>query len=255
MKRIIFTLFAFYIAVSPLLATDAALKNLLVSIEKYEISPLDFAERDVEKLGNLLQTRYNFTSQTCIDTATDDRSPDAPMRSVMGKIESWCSTLGNDDTAILYLAGHGVKDENGKLYLAMINFNRRNFDQAAIPLEWIREQYGNSKAKHKLLLLDTCYSGTAKSADFNQAGASEAGKVFSNLKNVVIITSSRDNEKSWLWKDEKHSLFTYWLIEAFKGHADSDGDRVLTCEELIKYLEDNVSWSADVALGKVGGES
>ncbi|MCL2120565.1 MAG: hypothetical protein FWH27_19300 [Planctomycetaceae bacterium] len=46
----------------------------------------------------------------------------------------------------------------------------------------------------------------------------------------------------------KHSLFTYWVIEAFKGHADLDGDRVLTFNELEQYLKTNVPWAAQIAV-------
>ncbi|MDR1141447.1 MAG: caspase family protein [Planctomycetaceae bacterium] len=233
-------------------AKAAAFQCLLVSIEKYELAPLDFAEGDVGQLAQTLMNRYDCLAQACIDTVTTvgDTGEVAAQKSIMRKIETWCKSLGAEDNAVLYLAGHGVKDENGKLYLAMINFNRKNFETAAIPLEWIREQFGKCGGKNKLLLIDTCFAGESKSVDFEQANSGDVSGSFAELKNVVTIASCRENEKSWLWGDAKHSLFTYWLIEAFKGHADADGDRIVTCDEIVRYLQDNVSWTAAAALEK-----
>ena len=248
MKRTILTLFFLFI---PSLAfPQTRLQSLLVSIEKYDLAPLDYAENDVTRFANVLMTRYNGSAQVCIDTPNNERGGDAPMRAVMKQIEDWCRWIGDNDTAVLYLAGHGVKDADGKLYLAMINFDTKNFKTAAIPLSWIRDCFGKAKGKHKLLLLDTCFAGTAKSVDFAQAGGAESAAVFADLKNIVVIASSRANEKSWLWGDAKHSLFTYWVIEAFKGHADANNDQKVSCNEIIKYLQTNVPTTAKNVLNK-----
>ncbi len=235
-----------------LFATEPTFKCLLVSVEKYELAPLDYAENDIGQLAQILMQRYDCQAQACIDSAAllGETGDDVARKSVMRKIEAWCRSLKDDDTALLYLAGHGVKDEAGKLYLAMINFDRQNFETAAIPLEWIRDLFEKASGKSKLLLVDTCFAGTAKSVDFQQADSGDVSGSFAAMKNVVTIASCRANEKSWLWGDAKHSLFTYWLIQAFKGHADLDADRNVTCDELVTYLQDNVSWVARAALDK-----
>lgn len=248
----ILALFVFWIASPSLFATESSFKALLVSIEKYDLAPLAFAGQDIEKFSVVLMARYGCETQSCINNAalSTESGEDLPMRSVMRKIEEWCKKLSNDDSAVLYLAGHGVKDGGGKLYLAMTNFNRNNFDTAAIPLEWIRDQFGKCNGKSKLLLIDTCFAGTSRNIDFEQATSGEISGAFADLSNVSTIASCREDEKSWLWMEMKHSLFTYWLIEAFKGHADLNGDRVLTFNELVQYLNNNVPWAAQVALDK-----
>ncbi len=246
MKR--FLLCVSFLALFVISAEAATFKALLVSIEKYELAPLDFAENDVGKLATVLMSRYDCQAQACIDTATsgDDSAKD----SIMKRIREWCDLLHDDDTAILYLAGHGVKDEQGKLYLAMTDFSRDNFDTAAIPLEWIRRQFEGCDGKNKLLLIDTCFAGTGKSIDFGQATIEEVSASFSGMKNVVSIASCHGDEKSWLWGETKHSLFTYWLIEGLKGHADRNGDQHITVDELFEYLNENVSWAARKSLDK-----
>ena len=250
MRRTIFTLFAFWMTSFALFAAESNFKALLVSIEKYDIAPLDFATNDIEKFQVILAARYDCVPQVCVDTEAgiNDTGEDAAKESVMRKIENWCKGLTADDTAILYLSGHGVKDDSGNFYLAMINFDRKNFETAAIPLKWIRDQFGQCKGKSKMLFIDTCFAGTAKNFDFEQINSGDMSGTFAGLKDIVTIASCRSDEKSWLWSDAKHSLFTYWLIEAFKGHADLDGDRTLTCEEIVQYLQNNVPLVAKIAL-------
>ena len=226
----------------------ANIKSLLISIEKYELAPLDYAKNDIGNLATLLMARYDCQAQACIDTAATGY--ESPKSSIENKIRSWCELLLPRDTAILYLAGHGVKDDNGRLYLAMTDFNRQNHDAAAIPLDWIRDQFEKSDAKNKLLLIDTCFAGTNKSIDFEQATIDEVNASFSNMKSVVTVASCQGDEKSWLWGDAKHSLFTYWLIEGLKGHADRDGNQQVALDELVQYLQENVAWVARKALEK-----
>ncbi len=252
MRYVIFVLLAFFAVSPPLFAIETPFKCLLVSIEKYDLAPLAFAGQDIEKFSVTLMARYGCEAQSCINNAamSTESGEDLPRRSVMRKIEDWCKRLSAEDTAVLYLAGHGVKDGEGKLYLAMTNFDRKNFETAAVPLEWIRDQFGQCNGKNKLLLIDTCFAGTSKSVDFEQANSGEISGAFADLSNVATIASCREDEKSWLWMEMKHSLFTYWLIEAFKGHADLNGDRVLTFNELVQYLNNNIPWAAQIALEK-----
>ncbi|MDR0328642.1 MAG: caspase family protein [Planctomycetaceae bacterium] len=259
MKRLIFAFLLLWTVSSAAFAEnifEKPFKCLFVSIEKYENAPLDFADNDLEKFVSLLTTRYNCQAEACIDrvqskTYTGDA---AAQISIMDKIEGWCGRIGENDTALLYLSGHGVKDDDGKLYLAMTNFNQKNFDTAAIPLEWIREKFEECEGKSKLLLIDTCFAGTStgtsKSIGFEQVNSGDVSGSFADMKNVVTIASCRENEKSYLWGEAKHSLFTYWFIEALKGHADDDGDRIITCGELVAYLQDKVSWVADSVLSQ-----
>ena len=251
MKHFIIFLIALFSFRSAIPAAEPTFKSLLVSIQRYELAPLDFVDNDIEKLAFILMTRYDCQSQACIDNAPlpGETGKGVPKKSIMRKIESWTKSLGEEDTALLYLTGHGVKDAEGKLYLAMIDFDTENFDTAAIPIAWIRDQFDN-KGKNKLLLIDTCFAGTDKSIDFKQATSGEISKSFADQKNIVTIASCQENEKSWTWGEAKHSLFTFWLIEAFKGHADLDNDRVITCNELVRYLKNNVPWVAQTALGR-----
>ena len=223
------------------------LKTLLVSIEHYDMAPLAYGQNDIKELSTLIQLRYGGQSQAVIDQpagiSSTSEGPDSYKVSVEEKIKEWCESLVTEDLAILYLAGHGVSNSDGELFLPMVNFDGTNFETAAIPMEWIREQLERSASQCKLILLDTCFAGKEKSANpFAAADAERMAGVFGELPGVATLASSRGDQKSWLWRDREHSLFTYWVIEAFKGNADLDGDQVITITELFDYLDEQVYW-------------
>ncbi|MDO4583373.1 MAG: caspase family protein [Planctomycetia bacterium] len=222
---------------------EVNMQVLLISIENYELAPLQYASNDIEKLSSLFQTRFGAVSRAVIDRPNTGNDYKTAMEKV---ISEWCQNLKEKDTCILYLAGHGVVGPDERLYLPMVDFNRRNFDTAAIPMEWIREQLAQAKGKCKLILLDTCFAGTGKSFDdFALSNSEEMAKTFETLPKVATLASSRADQKSWLWQERKHSLYTFWLIEGFRGNADLNNDMTLDVDELFNYLEENIAWVSE----------
>ncbi|MDO4575856.1 MAG: caspase family protein [Planctomycetia bacterium] len=222
---------------------EVNMQVLLISIENYELAPLKYAKNDIEKLSSLFQTRFGATSRAVIDRPNAGKDYKKAMEKVLSE---WCKSLKEKDTCILYLAGHGVVGPDERLYLPMVDFNRRNFDTAAIPMAWIREQLAQAKGKCKLILLDTCFAGTGKSLDdFAISNSEQMAKTFETLPKVATLASSRADQKSWLWQERKHSLYTFWLIEGFRGNADLNNDLTLDVDELFNYLEENIAWVSE----------
>ena len=220
--------------------TEVHLNVLLISIEGYDLEPLRYASHDIEKLSTLFQTRFGAASKAVIDFSKTF-SELSNKQGIESEITKWCNHLTEQDTAVLYIAGHGLVGPDKRLYLPMTDFDRKNFDTACIPMEWIRDKLSNAKAKAKLVLLDTCYAGVGRDLETVElTNAEEVAHTFDNLQNVVTLASSRGDQKSWLWTERKHSLYTFWLIEGFRGNADKNNDRLLELEELFKYLDENV---------------
>lgn len=219
---------------------EVHMKVLLISIENYEKAPLKYATNDIEKLSSLFQTRFGAISRAIIDRPVSGTDYKASMEKA---ISEWCADLKDEDTCILYLAGHGVVGPDDRLYLPMVDFNLKNHDTAAIPMQWIRDKLAGAKGKCKLILLDTCFAGTSRSLeDFKISNSEQMAKTFDDLPKVATLASSRGNQKSWLWMERKHSLYTYWLIEGFRGNADTNNDLVLDISELFNYLDKNIAW-------------
>ncbi|MDD3587530.1 MAG: caspase family protein [Thermoguttaceae bacterium] len=222
------------------------LNVLFVSIENYELAPLQYVSNDIEKFSALLQTHYGCKSRAVVDYPRSMKRNDKPefyRDAVQKEIKNWGNSLSRSEIGILYLAGHGITDSKGKLCVPMVNFNGANYDDATIPLDWIRSVLNHTDAKCKLILLDTCFSGNSKgNLDTRICKPAQMVKAFDGLSKTATLASSTDQQKSWIWARMKHSLFTFWLIEAFRGNADLDNDCMITIDELYRYVEENVSW-------------
>src|SRR3954466_9563846 len=64
-----------------------------------------------------------------------------------------------DDLTLLYFTGHGLKDDDGRLYLAMINTRRDSLLFTGLSATSISEAMDQCASRRKVLILDCCYSG------------------------------------------------------------------------------------------------
>jgi hypothetical protein len=64
-----------------------------------------------------------------------------------------------DDLTLLYFTGHGLKDDDGRLYLAMTNTRRESLLFTALSGEQIDHAMEACASQRKVLVLDCCYSG------------------------------------------------------------------------------------------------
>ncbi len=146
---------------------------------------------------------------------------------------------------LVYFSGHGFRDNDGKLYLAPIDCDPADAAPTGVAVEWFRGQLASCKAKTKLLVLDACHAGTEKGEDDRRSvSAKDLGTPFRDLEGVVTLASSTTDEKSQIWEEKQQSLFTYWLNQGLKGHADRDADAAVTIDELYDYVFRNVTHSA-----------
>jgi hypothetical protein len=145
-----------------------------------------------------------------------------------------------DDLLVLYFSGHGIRDEVGRLYLAVKNTIRSRLRSTAIKSEYIREAMDQSRSKRQVLILDCCNSGAfaqgtkaATGVSFGTATAFEVGY------GSIILTASDSMQFAWegnkVIGETQNSLFTHFLIEGLKGEADNDGDGQITVDELYDY--------------------
>ncbi|MEU4234993.1 caspase family protein [Nonomuraea sp. NPDC026600] len=76
---------------------------------------------------------------------------------------------GNDLT-LLYFTGRGLKDDDGRLHLAMRNTRRDSLIFTAISGEQIDYAMERCASRRKVLILDCCYSGAYPAGRLTKAG-------------------------------------------------------------------------------------
>lgn len=96
-----------------------------------------------------------------------------------------------------------------------------------IPFYEIKQIISKSRARRKVLILDSCRSGSI--ADTN-------GLVKDKLTQVVVFTSSRGTQDSWETRGKRNSVFFTLLLKGLRGKADYNRDKKVTASELYKYV-------------------
>ena len=152
-----------------------------------------------------------------------------------------------DDLLLLYFSGHGVKDEQGHLYLALRDTETGLLAGSAIETAFITGRMDRSFSKRQVLVLDCCHSGAvahgAKAAQGVSVGTAEAFE--GTGLGRVVLTATDSTQYAWegdqVIGDAQNSLFTHFLVEGLKtGAADKDEDGVVTVDELYDYVREQV---------------
>ncbi|MBZ5555100.1 MAG: tetratricopeptide repeat protein [Acidobacteriia bacterium] len=166
---------------------------------------------------------------------------------VMHEIEKFYRSRTRDDLLPLYFSGHGLKDEDGKLYLAALNTDPQWLRSTAIPDHFVNEVMAGSRSKRQVLLLDCCYSGAFAKALLAKGEANVVLKDHFEGRGRVLLTASdavQYSFESGIFEsavESSGSVFTQTLVEGLRsGEADQDGDGVVSLDELYDFVHDRV---------------
>jgi hypothetical protein len=222
---------------------------LLIGCERYQhANPLRYINNDVREISTTLHTyggigRDHILEMT--DVALNEKR--RPLKDNMAaEIPEWLKRSGPNDTMIVYFSGHGFRDADGKLYLAPLDIKPDDPGSTGLSVDWLRRQIAACPAKFKLLIIDACHAGSEKGEEDKGVAASDLIRDFADVEKVATIASSRADQVSQIWDDKEQSLFSYWLKQGLKGHADGgDGDGNVDIHELFKYVERQVSFTAE----------
>jgi uncharacterized caspase-like protein len=164
-------------------------------------------------------------------------------------IDEFFSVADREDLKVLYFAGHGLKDQAGRLYLAASDSRIDLLASTAISATFVSDAIAGCRARQVVLLLDCCFSGAfpagmvARSAPTIDAAEQLAGH------DRVVITSSGAMEYSFEGDDDPvrtgdvlpGSVFTNTLVRGLRtGAADLNHDGIVDIEELYTYLYEEV---------------
>ena len=164
-------------------------------------------------------------------------------------IEDFFASADPDDLLVLYVSGHGVKDDDGRLYLAMRDSRHDRLGATTVPAQFIRDQMRRSRARRIVVWLDCCYAG-AFPVGLRHRAAEQAG-VLEQFRGggYAVMTSSSALEYAYeptagavtAMRSAQPSVFTAVLTDGLRtGDADLDGDGRIDIDELYEYLYDRV---------------
>jgi YVTN family beta-propeller protein len=150
-----------------------------------------------------------------------------------------------DDLTLLYFTGHGLKDEDGRLYLATANTRRDSLLFTSLPAEQIDQAMSGCMSRQNVLILDCCYSGAFPVGRMAKADTDVHTLERFHGQGRTVLTASDATQYSFEGNQPTgtaaQSVFTRYLVAGLRdGSADLDGDGDITLDELYSYVHDRV---------------
>ncbi|MFD0412333.1 caspase family protein [Streptomyces sp. NPDC127108] len=149
------------------------------------------------------------------------------------------------DLTLLYFTGHGLKDDGGRLYLAMANTRRDSLLFTALSAEQIDQAMEGCASRQKVLVLDCCYSGAFPAGRISKGDTAVHALERFQGRGRTVLTASDATQYSFEGNQPQghaaQSVFTRYLVAGLRdGSADLDGDGDITLDELYGYVHDRV---------------
>src|SRR5271154_2792198 len=215
---------------------------LVVGISKYENLPadaqLEYPDRDAESVYTVLISSEG--GQFPAENVHKLINENATAANIKKELETWLPAVTKDDDRVLiYFAGHGFVS-GGRAYLAPYDIDLKNIAGSSYPMDQLGADIGvKINGKWKVLITDSCHSG----AITPEADRAKINQTLLDLqKSLFSITASRDREQSF--ESDKwgggHGIFTYYVVKGLEGEADTNGDGVVSADELSEYVHTNV---------------
>jgi uncharacterized caspase-like protein len=165
---------------------------------------------------------------------------------VRREIETFFANRKRDDLLLLYFSGHGVKDDDGRLYLATTDTQRGLFRSTAVPATFVNETMTASRSRRQVLILDCCHSGAFARGMVAKGGESVDIRSRFDGRGRVVLTASNATQYAFqgdeIIGEGSRSVFTHHLVRGLEtGKADLDGDGWVSLDELYDYVYDQVT--------------
>lgn len=158
-------------------------------------------------------------------------------------LETLIMNLDEDDTIIIYFAGHGRLSPDYRLFLCPTDANPRALLSTCVNIDTISTLLDWTNCLRNVLILDCCYSGAIGSS-FRYRGNDSPNKSIEDMsgKGRIILTGSGAWEPSREDDNLENGLFTFHFIDGInKGTADLDGDGLISCNDIFNYTYEKVS--------------
>jgi WD40 repeat protein/tetratricopeptide (TPR) repeat protein len=249
---------------------------LVVGIDDYSTStnrlePLLFAVNDAKAFNDIVVAEFGYVSER-VRLLTDKRATSTAVRTWLRELKP-----ENDDSVLVFFSGHGLIDEaTGEGYLAAVDSRAGDLPGSCISVNWLRAELAKLPCRHKLMILDSCYSGslfresprtrsfrdpaiaaagsTAKSGTTVDGARglrrttadaeSEVGNLAYYMQHPTFqgISAARFTPAADGLGENRHSIFTSALLQVMRERADSiREDHIFTFRQLASIVEARVA--------------
>lgn len=209
---------------------------LVIGIEKYQKLPAaQFAEHDAGTMRRyLLGMGYPERNIIYLNGENATRSR------LSSYLDEWLpKNVNGDSTVFVYFSGHGAPNaENKQAYLMPWDGDAQFLKSTAYPLSQLYVALNQLKVKKRIVVLDSCFSGSGGRSVLAKGTRPLVPKVTASgdLGSVVLFAAASEDEVTGTLEDQGHGVFTYYLLRGLAGEAKGPSGTV-TAKGLYRYLK------------------
>jgi hypothetical protein len=214
---------------------------LIVATASYDdpkLSALRAPAADAERLAAVLAdpAKGAFAVQTLVD---------ASQGVLARRIAGFFRDRRPDDLLLVHFSCHGVKDDRGELFLAATDTEVDLLSATGVSAQWLNDQIARTRSRRTVVLLDCCFSGSFPFGLRPRSPTTVDASTELQGRGRAIITASSAMEYAYegdeLTGEGQPSIFTSAVVEGLEsGHADLDGDGLISVDDLYNYVFDRV---------------
>lgn len=187
---------------------------------------------EAEDLKSTLETQYGFEGKLV---------PNPTRQQIFDEIAAWNNRLGPDDQVLFFFSMHGYYDPESELgyLIAADGLYRDEYFKTWLDYNSLRPYFARCKAKHMLVALDACYSGSFGNIekapdhpayDETQDCQTQIDATFNFRVRQYICAGNKDS------KTPGKSLFAAKMLETLRQSSNSDTDGILHFDDLTYAL-------------------
>lgn len=209
---------------------------IIIANEKYEDVPeVEFASRDGEIFREYCVKTLGIPEKqirTFINASYTD------VKRALNWVETMAEVTDGQAKILFYYAGHGIPNEQDKTAYLIPTDGFPKDITTCFKLSDLYSRLGKTKSNSVTVLLDACFSGVQRGS--NQTLVAARGVAIKPKDEVlpgkmVVFTAASNDETALAYKDKRHGMFTYFLLDKLKK---SKGDMELG--ELFKTVQADV---------------
>ena len=218
---------------------------------------VDFAANDAKVFAEYAEKTLGFPKDQ-INTLID--ATGAQIKQAIARLIKSIELEKGQAEVVFYYSGHGLPDEETKqAFLIPVDVNGNN-PKDGISLVSLYADLIKFESKKVTVVLDACFSGGARNKELVALkGVKVKPRIDAVPGNILVLSSSKGNESSAVYKEKQHGYFTYFLLKNLKEYHGKQAFGL--SYDLIKYnvskevIKINKTQTPDVMPSAIIGEN
>ena len=221
------------------------LHAVIVGINEYENDKLklNFAKNDATEVAKVLNVSGEKLYDQVHVKLLNSRNTTGKV-AILQAIKEAASKAETEDVFVFYVAGHGVNFEDKGYHMLTADVGQTSdkaMQERSISTKELERAIYDVPSLKKVVLLDTCQSGGGLDATklIRNRGLEDRDMVKElNRKSGAVVLAAAESQQDAMEGYQGHGIFTFVLLEALRGKADTKGDGFVSTHQLLEYIPD-----------------